>query len=89
MAGKHLLTQQGNFIPDETKIRSNGNMWHKFTQTIAEAAQFEVYVDDKPIGKFQSNEKIGKKFLQTLIVPIALSRLIVEKLIADNNLVGT
>lgn len=56
-----IIDDEVHYIPDETKTRGNGNLWYKFTQAIAKATQFEVYVDDKPIGKFQPNEKNRQK----------------------------
>ncbi|EOJ8666361.1 MULTISPECIES: hypothetical protein [Providencia] len=52
-----IIDDEAYYIPEETKTRSEGNMWDSFTRAIMKADQFEVYVDDKPIGKFQPNEK--------------------------------
>lgn len=52
-----IIDDEVYYIPDETQTRGNGNLWYKFAEAIAKATQFEVYVDDKPIGKFQPNKK--------------------------------
>lgn len=52
-----VINDEAYYIPEQTKTRSEGNMWNSFTRAIADADEFDVYVNDKPIGQFQPNAK--------------------------------
>ncbi|ENY6783359.1 hypothetical protein ACF1CY_000776 [Providencia rettgeri] len=58
-----VIDDEAYYIPEETKTRSEGNMWDNFTQAIMKADQFEVYVDDKPIGQFKPNAENRSKIM--------------------------
>ena len=52
-----VINDEAYYIPEQTQTRSEGNMWNRFTRAIADADEFNVYVNDKPIGQFTSNSK--------------------------------
>lgn len=55
-----LIDDEAYYIPEETKTRSGENAWLSFTNAIKTASTFEVYVNNKPAGKFTPSPKNHK-----------------------------
>lgn len=56
-----LINDESYYIPDSTKTRNGANAWASFTDAMRSATKFEVYINDKPAGKFTPNKNNHKK----------------------------
>nr|WP_282490161.1 hypothetical protein [Providencia alcalifaciens] len=56
-----LIDDEAYYIPENTTTRNGANAWVSFTDAIKKTSTFEVYVNNKPAGKFTSSPKNHKK----------------------------
>ncbi|EPW8572901.1 hypothetical protein ACWQEN_002263 [Morganella morganii] len=56
-----LIDDEAYYIPENTTTRSGANAWVSFTSAITRASEFEVYVNNKPAGKFKPRAKNSQK----------------------------